>query len=304
MVTDWSRVCSEATFLRDPLRIGPHGRGDSRARPMISVVGRCQVHTSPRLGRRTYCGLMTSARGVPRLPEVWQSLPSDFARRLSGAALSAVDQAVGTKWESAKDRAKRITGESIDAKVSNVTSVFARELGLLGATTGGVAALPVAGTGTAVAAGIAEFSLYTVRVGELILTIGALHGHTEASVEEQRAWILSVLLFGNTAAEGFTKLAGEVGKGLGKKATKKIPVTALRAINHAASRTIVTKYGQKRGVIVLGRMLPFGIGALVGGSANYLTVSLLAKHANKFFTNLPYSSVLAEQPDPPDTTPT
>lgn len=105
------------------------------------------------------------------------------------------------------------------------------------------------------------------------------------------AWILSILVFGNGASEGFTKLAGEVGRGLGTKATTRIPMSVLRGINSSAGRTIVTKYGTKRGVVALGTALPFGIGAAVGGSANYAIARMLAHHANKFFKNLPYTHV-------------
>ena len=213
---------------------------------------------------------------------------------MGDAVLSAVDLAVGTKWDAAKERAEQLTGESVESKVSAVSALFARELGLIGATAGGVAAVPLAGTATTLATSVAEFGYFTMRAGELILTIGALHGHTQATVEEQRAWILSVLLFGNTAAEGFTKLAGEVGKGLGMKATRKIPMRLLNAVNSAAGRTVVTKYGTTRGVIALGRVLPFGIGVVIGGGANYAAVRLLARHADKFFTNLPYSRIVVD----------
>jgi hypothetical protein len=128
----------------------------------------------------------------------------------------------------------------------------------------------------------------------LILTIGAVHGHTQATVEEQRAWILSVLVDGNAASEGFIKLAGELGKGLGAKATKSIPMSVLRAVNSSAGRTIVTKYGTKRGVIALGRALPFGVGMVIGGGANYASVRIMANHANKFFLDLPYTTVIID----------
>lgn len=139
---------------------------------------------------------------------------------------------------------------------------------------------------------IAEFGWFTVRASELILTIGALHGHTQSTMEERRAWILSILVFGDGAAAGFNKLAGEVGKGLGKKATQKIPISVLRKINSSLGRTIITRYGTKRGVVSLGAALPFGIGAVVGGAANYAGARLLARHANKFFKDLPYRTVL------------
>ncbi len=227
--------------------------------------------------------------------------PADVSHRMGDAVLSAVDLAVGSKWEAAKERADRLTGESVESKVAAVSALFAKELGLVGASAGGVAAVPGVGTGTSVAASIAEFGYFTMRAGELVLTIGALHGHTKASVEEQRAWIFSVLLFGNAAAEGFTKLAGEVGKGLGLKATRKIPMSLLNAINGAAGRTLVTKYGTKRGVIALGHSLPFGIGAVIGGGANYAAVRLLTKHADKFFTDLPYSRIVIDTDEAPAT---
>jgi hypothetical protein len=42
----------------------------------------------------------------------------------------------------------------------------------------------------------------------------------------------------------------------------------LRKINLKLGTTVFTKYGTKRGGIALGRMLPFGVGATIGGSVN------------------------------------
>ncbi|MFD2270883.1 hypothetical protein ACFS07_06490 [Undibacterium arcticum] len=36
--------------------------------------------------------------------------------------------------------------------------------------------------------------------------------------------------------------------------------------------TIVTKYGAKRGGIAVGRLVPFGVGAVVGGGFNWATM--------------------------------
>ena len=50
-------------------------------------------------------------------------------------------------------------------------------------------------------------------------------------------------------------------------------------------------------MIALGRVLPFGIGVVIGGGANYAAVRLLARHADKFFTNLPYSRIVMDSTD-------
>jgi hypothetical protein len=51
----------------------------------------------------------------------------------------------------------------------------------------------------------------------------------------------------------------------------------------AVGRTSITKYGTKRGAIALGRAFPFGIGAAIGGGANYLWARALVNRANSFF---------------------
>ena len=68
-------------------------------------------------------------------------------------------------------------------------------------------------------------------------------------------------------------------------------MSRLRAINAAAGRTVVTKYGTKRGVVALGRALPIGIGSVIGGGTNYGSTRLLGRQADKFFTELPYRTI-------------
>ena len=107
-------------------------------------------------------------------------------------------------------------------------------------------------------------------------------------MEERRAWILSVLAFGEGSAAGFARMAGEMGQDLGRKAVGRIPAGALRAINRKLSRSVLTRFGARRGAVTLGRVLPFGIGAAVGGSANYKSVQAIGRHADNFFRSLPY----------------
>lgn len=188
------------------------------------------------------------------------------------AVLAAVDKAVTVRWDQATKRAAAANGATLDERVNKAVRAFEAELLVGGAAVGGAAAAPGVGTVSAVALSIAELGWITVRLSDLILTVAVLHGHGRASVEERRAWTLSILAFGDGAAAGFTKFAGEFGKGLGGKAVGRIPSSALSQINRALGRTIITKYGTKRGAIALGRVLPFGIGAVVGALANYVTV--------------------------------
>lgn len=206
--------------------------------------------------------------------------------QLAGTILGAIEKAADTRWEPALKRADATSGTT-DERIRQVRAAFARELTTVGAASGGVAAVPGAGTVAAVASAVADLGWVTLRTSGLIFTVAAIHGHGRASVEERKAWVLTILAFGDSASVGFTKLSSELGKGLGRKATSKISGQTLRRLNAALGRTVVTKYGTKRGAIALGRALPFGFGAAIGGGANYLGVRAITRQADKFFTHLP-----------------
>lgn len=53
---------------------------------------------------------------------------------------------------------------------------------------------------------------------------------------------------------------------------KKVPAEIFKRINRKVGTTIVTKYGTKRGGIAVGRLIPFGVGAVVGGGFNLATM--------------------------------
>ena len=54
-------------------------------------------------------------------------------------------------------------------------------------------------------------------------------------------------------------------------------------MNQKIGRKLVTKYGSKRGGAALGRLVPFGVGAVVGGTFNYFTIERFGKAADSYF---------------------
>ncbi|AWH85328.1 hypothetical protein HYN59_09450 [Flavobacterium album] len=65
-------------------------------------------------------------------------------------------------------------------------------------------------------------------------------------------------------------------------------------MNQKIGRKLVTKYGSKRGGAVLGRLIPFGIGAAVGGTFNYFTLQRFGKAADDYFRKDYHSFILSE----------
>ena len=127
------------------------------------------------------------------------------------------------------------------------------------------------------------------------MTVGAVYGYTDSTAEERRAWILSILAFGEEAAEEFAALVGAIGitrlardNSIGSAMAGVVggdamTVDALRRVNSRLATHVVARYGSRRGAVTLGKLLPFGIGAVVGGGATWTMARAVAKHCRGFF---------------------
>ena len=211
--------------------------------------------------------------------------------RLSRSMLASIDQVSNSRWEAAVSRAGELPGVVRPEKIKALTDSFCRELGAVGAGVGAAAATPAVGTAATLFAATAELAWFTGRAGDLVLTVAAVHGRPTPSVEERRAWMLAVLIYGSSARDGFTKAINEANTGIATTPGTRLPLSTLQTVNRILTPRLVKRYGTRRGAIALGTALPLGVGALVGGSANYLAVRALARHADEFFLKLPYSAI-------------
>ncbi|HEX2575003.1 MAG TPA: EcsC family protein [Aquihabitans sp.] len=202
------------------------------------------------------------------------------------AVLEGVERAVDSRWHLAQKRAAQTTGRPVPERIEEVRWTFLRELTALGAASGGVAALPGAGTGTALATSAADIGWYTMRLADLVMTVAVIHGHHDATVDERRAWVLAVLAFGSGASAGLEKAAREVGRNLGHRQIGSVSGTTLRAINKRLGATVARRYGSRRGLATFGKLMPFGLGAAIGAGGNAYGVNAATKHADHFFGDL------------------
>lgn len=260
-------------------------RPADRPRPQRPGAARASAWAADTAGRWSHrLGREVGQRLGPRLATM-------DLQAVNAALLAGVDTATGARWDAAVERAAALPVGIRPDKIRAVTESFARELAAVGATAGVAAAAPVVGTMATLAFSAAEIAWFTTRAGDLILTIAALHGRPTPSVDERRAWVLAVLIFGSTAREGLGKVLEQHGVSPSSGAPGKLPLATVRAANTALARMLAKRYGTRRGVVALGTALPLGIGALVGGSANYVAVRSLARNADSFFSRLPYSAI-------------
>jgi len=227
-----------------------------------------------------------------------QRIPTPLLDAAGKALIEGVDRAVSSRWEQAQEVAISAPGAHSEAKAKAISVPIRKNLTALGAAAGATAAAPGIGTGFAMGTLLAELGVVALKTTDMVMSIGAAYGHVDATPEERRAWVLAVLAFGDDAAHEFAtlvrdmglnigdghavELAGEaVGGGAGQMAT----VDALRRINTTLVAQVLKKWGARRGAATVGRLLPFGLGAAVGGSANFVMVREFAKQANRFFAD-------------------
>ncbi|MEV7543728.1 hypothetical protein [Streptomyces sp. NPDC089915] len=157
-----------------------------------------------------------------------------------------------------------------------------------GAAVGGAAAAPGVGTGVALALSAGE-ALSSLELSALFaLSLAEVHGVAVDELERRRTIVMGIMLGGSGSAT-ITRVAERTGQHWGRQVVAKVPVETLRQINKVLGRNFVTKYGTKQGIIVLGRVAPFGIGAVIGGGANAALGALSVKAGRRAFGPAPES---------------
>jgi hypothetical protein len=157
-----------------------------------------------------------------------------------------------------------------------------------GAAVGAVAAVPAVGTGAALALSGGEV-LSTLEMTALFaFSLAQVHGIPLDEIERRRTLVMGIML-GGSGAETIPKLAEKTGQHWAKQIVAKVPASKLLQINKMLGKNFITKYGTKQGIIVLGRVVPFGIGAVIGGGANLLLAETAIRASRRAFGPPPES---------------
>ncbi|MFJ2647153.1 hypothetical protein ACIO1C_10545 [Streptomyces sp. NPDC087420] len=186
-------------------------------------------------------------------------------------------------------RARQRNPEATPAHViRNLERMYVSALSGTGAAVGATAAAPGVGTGVALALSAGE-TLSSLELSALFaLSVAEVHAIPIDEVERRRTIVMGIMLGGSGSAT-ITKVAERTGQHWGRQVVAKVPVETLRQINKILGKNFITKYGTKQGIIVLGRVAPFGIGAVIGGGANAALAALAVRAGRRAFGPAPTS---------------
>ncbi|MBC6449526.1 hypothetical protein [Actinokineospora xionganensis] len=197
---------------------------------------------------------------------------------------NALDRSLETQWKrafvSVDGHRRRSPNATPDMLAQRIVDEFVRDVSVIGAAGGALAAIPGPGTVVKLIGGtVVETGALLERATYMIMGVAEAYGLGLDEIEVRRYAVLQVLGAWVGASQGAAGLAGTLGAGLGKKATEAIPMTAIHAFNKAMGKQVLFKWASRTGAIRLGSALPFGIGAGIGGTSNYILGKSLGRVA-------------------------
>ncbi len=161
-----------------------------------------------------------------------------------------------------------------------------------GALVGASSAVPAIGTGTSLVLSSVETAGFLEASALFAQSVTEVHGIVVDDPDRARALVMTMVL-GTAGSDLVRQLAGQVSGGTGKTVfwgemiTKSMPRTVMGPIADRIKRAFLKKYAVTQGSNVIGRLVPFGIGALIGGGGNHLLGRQIVRAARDGFGPAP-----------------
>ena len=199
---------------------------------------------------------------------------------------SALDSAMRVHGSMVEKNIARARQRHPDATPTEVVRTLERmyrsALTGAGVAVGAAAAVPAVGTGTALVLSGGEV-LSTLELTALFaFSLAHIHGVPLDELERRRTLVMGIML-GGSGAETIPKIAERTGQHWAKQIVAQVSRSKLLQINKVLGKNFITKYGTKQGIIVLGTVVPFGIGAVIGGGANLLLAETAIRTSRRAF---------------------
>lgn len=156
----------------------------------------------------------------------------------------------------------------------------------VGAASGGVAAVPGAGTGISIASSTLQISAFIEVTALFALAMAEVHGLHTDDPHVRRALVLAILV--GDAGAGMAEIAGaDATSGWGHVLAQRAPDETVRRVNKTLGKHVVTRFGARQQALALGRALPFGVGASIGAVGNAVLARGVIVAARRVFGSPP-----------------
>ncbi|MCU1528751.1 MAG: hypothetical protein JWP75_2514 [Frondihabitans sp.] len=144
-----------------------------------------------------------------------------------------------------------------------------------GAAVGASAVIPAVGIGISLALSGAETAYFLEASALYAQSVTEVHGIAVTDPERARTLVMAMML-GGPGVDLVKQLAGEaIGAGpvrsafWGELVTTQLPKAAMSGISDLVRKQFTKRFVRSQSTTILGRAIPFGIGAVIGGIGNH-----------------------------------
>ncbi|WP_207453364.1 hypothetical protein [Desertivibrio insolitus] len=163
-----------------------------------------------------------------------------------------------------------------------------------GAGTGAIAAVPGIGTVASLGVSALETAGFLEASALYAQAVTELHGIRVEDPERANTLVMTLML-GTAGADLVKQLAGQASGGPGRSSfwgdlvTERLPKAVLTQIKTKIQRTFLKRFLVRRSAGLFGRLVPFGIGAVIGGTGNHVLAKRVIEAAQDAFGPAPHS---------------
>ncbi len=173
-----------------------------------------------------------------------------------------------------------------------------------GAAVGATAVVPGITTGVTLALSGVETVGFLESTALFAQSLAEVHGIPVENPDRARALVLTLML-GQEGTDLIAQLAGQTaGKGAGRQAywgelvTKTLPRAAVGPLVDRLKSVFVKQFAGRAGASWVGKALPFGIGAAVGGAGNHILARRVIATSRRAFGIAPMRMPAELEPEP------
>ncbi|WP_186377220.1 hypothetical protein [Curtobacterium pusillum] len=209
------------------------------------------------------------------------STPTDPSTRTpeqSAGWVKMLDRVLSVQRPVVVAHVKSLRRRHPDASPAEIIQTLERQY-LAAVTTGGAAvgaSAVIPGVGMAAALGLsgAETVGFLETTALFAQSVTEVHGIALDDPERARMLVMAMIL-GTPGTQLINQLAGQIGGGQvrtafwGEMVTSSLPKQVVNGIGGQVRDQFIKRFAARQGTTILGRALPFGIGAAVGGLGNH-----------------------------------
>jgi len=216
----------------------------------------------------------------------------------------ALARAVAIPSSTIHAHVEKIRSRNPEASPQRIIQLLEKEYLLVvagaGGAVGAAAAAPAVGTGVALALTASDVATFFGASAAYVLAVASVHG-IDVEDSERRTALLVTSLLGESGAKAVADVTGQGSVGVARLMLTRMPIATVKKVNTTLTRRMVRKQVARQGGLFFGRLIPYGVGVVVGVTGARALGRTVIQGARKAFGPAPttFGHVIELEPAAP-----